>query len=120
MQELTQFMKDYEAATNSHQFGRVAPLIAVNAVYWFSDGSFSGIEEIRQAFESTWQKIKNETYSINDMLWVVVEENTAVCIYRFEWSGMVGGQVRSGSGRGTNVLIKQNDEWKMLHEHLSS
>ncbi|MFJ4406431.1 nuclear transport factor 2 family protein [Streptomyces sp. NPDC088910] len=28
-------------------------------------------------------------------------------------------QPRSGEGRGTNVIVKRDGAWKMLHEHLS-
>jgi ketosteroid isomerase-like protein len=44
----------------------------------------------------------------------------AVCRYRFSWRGVVGGEPRSGHGRGTNVLVRQDGQWKIEHEHLST
>jgi ketosteroid isomerase-like protein len=32
---------------------------------------------------------------------------------------VIDGRPRSGQGRGTNVLVKRDEEWKMQHEHLS-
>ncbi|WP_199549740.1 nuclear transport factor 2 family protein [Streptomyces sp. N35] len=43
----------------------------------------------------------------------------AVCRYRFAWTGVIEGQQRSGQGRGTNVIVRRDGEWMMLHEHLS-
>ncbi|WP_338704059.1 nuclear transport factor 2 family protein (plasmid) [Streptomyces sp. Q6] len=45
-QELAAFMREYEAANNSHDIERVVPFIAEDASYWFSDGSYRGIKEI--------------------------------------------------------------------------
>ncbi len=117
--ELNQFLKEYEFATNTHDFGNVAPLLYEKAIYWFSDGSFIGIDAIRQAFTETWGKIQNEQYQIRNIEWIGAEEKLAVCTYEFEWKGEVNGKKLSGIGRGTNVIGKIGNKWKMLHEHLS-
>jgi ketosteroid isomerase-like protein len=116
---LGQFMRDYETATNSHDFEKVVPLLSPTAVYWFSDGSFIGIEAIRKAFIETWGKIQNETYSLHNIQWIAANEELAICIYEFHWEGLVDGQLWSGKGRGTNVVGQEDGQWKMLHEHLS-
>jgi hypothetical protein len=36
------------------------------------------------------------------------------------WSGLVGGEARSGQGRGTNVIVKTRTRWQIKHEHLST
>lgn len=118
-QELEQFLKQYETATNTHDFNHVASLIAKEAVYWFSDGSFVGIDEIRKAFINTWNKIREEKYRIDNIQWVSCTDTAAVCIYNFHWEGIVDGEKLSGHGRGTNVIGKVDGQWKMLHEHLS-
>jgi ketosteroid isomerase-like protein len=117
--ELTAFMRRYELATNRHDFGQLAPLIAGDATYWFTEGSYHGIEAIRSAIERTFATIRNEVYQIKDLEWVVVSAELAACRYRFSWNGVIDGQPESGSGRGTNVLTKRDGTWKMLHEHLS-
>ncbi|MFJ3673376.1 YybH family protein [Streptomyces sp. NPDC090106] len=118
--ELAAFMGEYERANNSHKISRVMPFIAEDAVYWFSDGSHRGIEEIRSAIEKTFTKILDEVYEIRDLEWPVVTADVAVCRYRFTWSGVVDGEQRSGQGRGTNLIVQQEGGWRMLHEHLSS
>lgn len=118
--ELAAFLKAYERANNSHIWSNVEPFIARDATYWFTDGSYSGIDEIRQAIESTFAKIQNETYEIWDIHWPLVAENEAVSTYIFSWKGIVDGKPASGKGRGTNVFKKQEGSWKIVHEHLSS
>ena len=118
--ELADFLKAYEHANNSHVWGNVEPFIASDATYWFTDGSYKGIETIRTAIEATFAKIQNEVYAIKDINWPLVTENEAVCTYAFSWKGVVNGQIASGNGRGTNVLKKRDGSWQIVHEHLSS
>lgn len=117
--KLEEFIKNYEIATNSHDFSKVKPLIEDNAIFYFSDGSFTGVDNIRQAFEKTWEKVKNEIYLIKDVEWLVNSDKVAVCVYNFHWTGSIDGLLRQGNGRGTNVLIKTDTGWKIMHEHLS-
>ena len=117
---LTEFIRAYEQATNSHDIARLVPLIAPAAVYWFSDGSHRGREAVLSAIAETFATIRDEIYQINDLEWIACGDEHAVCRYRFIWTGTVGGQPRSGSGRGTSVLVKTAGAWQMLHEHLST
>lgn len=39
--------------------------------------------------------------------------------YDCSWSGVINGEPASGSGRGTTVLQRSQDGWKVVHEHLS-
>jgi len=118
--ELNAFMTGYEQASNSHDIDRVVPMIAGDATYWFSDGSYQGLEEITGAIERTFQAIQDEVYQITDLEWVVLSAEHAACRYRFWWTGVIDGQPRSGRGRGTNVVVKRDGGWQMQHEHLSS
>jgi ketosteroid isomerase-like protein len=118
--ELERFLKDYEKQTNTHDFKKVQPLIATNAIYWFSDGTYKGMPAIRRAFIRTFNTIKDETYSLKNVRWLVIARDMGVCTYDFYWSGKVGGKRKSGKGRGTNVMVKNKGRWQMLHEHLST
>lgn len=117
--DLTAFMRRYEVATNRHDFGQVAALIAEDATYWFTEGSYQGIEAIRSAIERTFATISDEVYRIEDLEWIAVSAEFAACRYRFSWNGVIDGRPAAGSGRGTNVLTKRDGTWQMLHEHLS-
>lgn len=114
------FIRAYEQATNSHDVTQLAPLIAPNAVYWFSDGSHRGRDAVLAAIAETFTTIRDEVYRIDDLEWITVDRDQAVCRYRFAWTGTVGGHPRSGGGRGTNVLVSTDGTWQMLHEHLSA
>lgn len=116
----TAFVRAYEEATNSHDLTRLAPLIAANAVYWFSDGSHHGRDAVLAAIAATFATIRDEVYRIDDLEWIIVDRGHAVCRYRFSWTGTVDGQPKSGDGRGTNVLVEIGGIWQMLHEHLSA
>ncbi|OLS24714.1 MAG: hypothetical protein HeimC3_18230 [Candidatus Heimdallarchaeota archaeon LC_3] len=65
-----QFMLEYEKKTNSFNFENVIPLIAEEAVYWFTDGSFTGLNEIRSAFEETWRTIEKDKFTILNINWI--------------------------------------------------
>jgi ketosteroid isomerase-like protein len=118
--ELTVFMRAYEDANNSHDIDRVTPMVAEHATYWFTDGSYYGLRQVTAAITRTFSAIRDETYEISEVEWVIISTEHAVCRYRFSWTGVVGGEPRSGHGRGTNVLVKQDGLWKIQHEHLST
>jgi len=117
---LTECVRVYERATNTHDITQLVALIAPDAVYWFSDGSHRGREAILSAIAETFATIHDEIYEISDLEWIAHSNDYAVCRYRFAWTGSIDGQPRSGSGRGTNVLINVAGTWQMLHEHLSA
>ncbi|WP_308011764.1 YybH family protein [Actinacidiphila acidipaludis] len=115
-----EFVRAYERATNSHDIARLAPLIAPEAVYWFTDGTHRGREAVLAAIATTFATIQDEVYRIDDLEWVAHSADHAVCRYRFAWTGTIDGRSRSGGGRGTNVLVKTAGAWQVLHEHLSA
>ncbi|MDA8206391.1 MAG: nuclear transport factor 2 family protein [Thermaerobacter sp.] len=102
--DVQQTLRQYEQAANSRDFDHVAPMVADHAVYWFSDGEFEGLDAIRGAFEMTWNTIEQERYAIEDVQWVVVGDQAAVCIYQFRSEGVVRGRPFLAVGRGTNVF----------------
>ncbi|SEO62692.1 protein of unknown function [Actinacidiphila rubida] len=117
--EVTAFMARYEQAANRRVVEDLAPLIAPDATYWFSDGSHQGRGEILAAIARTFATISDEVYEITALEWVVVSARHAVCRYRFSWTGQVEGRPRSGRGRGTSVLTRHGGTWQIQHEHLS-
>lgn len=112
-------LKQYESLINLHRFDAVAPLIAEGAVFWFNDGSFAGLEAIRSAFERTWAGLPDETYWLTDLRWIASGDTAASCIYQFNWKAKVDGLDAAGIGRGTTVLHKGINGWRIVHEHLS-
>jgi ketosteroid isomerase-like protein len=117
--ELDNFMRAYEQANNTHVWANVEPMIANDATYWFTDGSYTGIDEIRQAIEATFAKLQDEVYKISNLNWPVATDTVAVCTHNFSWQATIDDVKQSGNGRGTNVLQKRNGSWQIVHEHLS-
>lgn len=117
--EAAAVMERYAKRIDHHDFDAVAPLIADDAVFWFNDGSHSGLAAIRAAFEATWAVLTEEIYRIESLRWIATGDRAASCIYTFHWQATVNGERESGSGRGTSVLAKHADGWKIVHEHLS-
>lgn len=117
--DLQDFLNEYERLANLCNFDLIEQFIYKNAIYWFSNGTYRGISQIRKAFEDTWNSIKNEKYTLSNVEWLVVTDRCAVCIYDFRSDGIVNGKRQIYEGKGTNVLEKKNRKWKIIHEHLS-
>jgi hypothetical protein len=70
-------MAEYERAANGHDLERILPLIADDATYWFTDGSYRGRKEIAGALERTFAAIHDEAYEISELEWVALTEELA-------------------------------------------
>ncbi len=112
-------MVEYERRLSARDFDTVEPLISSEAVFWFNDGSYAGLTAIRGAFERTFVSFPLERYWLEDINWIVLGDTAAACVYQFRWTAKPGGREISGGGRGTNVLRRERDGWKIVHEHLS-
>lgn len=119
LEELQAFLAEYEVKTNGHDVEKWASLVAEDASYWFTEGSYEGLHSIRAAVQRTFELIRDEVYTIKDVHWVSVARESACVRYRFEWVGYVDGERKEGRGRGTNVMAKRGGQWQMVHEHLS-
>lgn len=115
-----EIFKKYEVDINKHDFNLIVPLISKDCKFWFSSGTYEGIEQVRKAFEKTWGMIKEEIYTISDLTWISESELAAVCTYTFHWKGLIEGKLCEGKGRGTSCFSKGEDGWKIIHEHLSN
>lgn len=110
-------MAAYQSATSAEA---MLGLIDDDAVYMFSNETVHvGREAIEQAIRHNFETIKDDTYAIKNLTWLVESSEVAVCVYDFAWTGTVHGKPASGSGRGTSVLRRTAGGWKIVHEHLS-
>lgn len=117
--ELDTFLEAYEEAANSRDFSKVAPFIAGDATFWFTNGQFSGKQEIKKAFEDTWQNIQDETYTISDIKWSAATYWAAACTYSFKSDGITNGERQVYEGHGTSIIRRMAGRWRIVHEHLS-
>lgn len=114
-----EFIRAYEQALASQDWRNVDPLVHDNACVTFSNGTVhKGKPEVKSAFEKNFSLIKDEKYSISNVHWVNKGSETAIYLFDFNWSGIINDKPASGAGRGTSVLIKENEKWQLLVEHL--
>ncbi|WML50061.1 nuclear transport factor 2 family protein [Neobacillus sp. PS3-34] len=113
-------LEGYIQATNTHVFENVSKFVAPEAVYWFTKKECIGLKEIEEYFINSWNLIKDEVYSISNVNWISMDEKSATCLYTYHWEGYYNGDLIKGFGNATNVFIIINNEWKLIHEHLSS
>ena len=117
--DLEEFIRAYEQALATQNWMNVDPLIHNNACVTFSNGTVhKGKPEVKSAFEKNFSLIKDEEYSITNVHWVTKSSDTAIYLFDFNWTGMINDRQASGSGRGTSVLVKEQDKWQLLVEHL--
>lgn len=108
----------YIEKLNTHDWAQIAPHVAQDAVFIFTEGTFRGHEAAKAAFEKTFALIQNEEFSVHELLWTTVTDEVAVCHYEFRWKGLIHGQEAAGGGRGTSLLRKAQGQWLVAHEHL--
>ncbi|MGZ3743726.1 MAG: nuclear transport factor 2 family protein [Pseudobdellovibrionaceae bacterium] len=63
-------LKKCEELINEHNFDLLAPLISNECKFWFSSGTYEGLDQTHKAFERTWGLIKDEVYSVDDKICV--------------------------------------------------
>ena len=111
-------MKKYEHALASQDWKSVEPLMHNDVCVTFSNGTFKGLNEVKGVFEKNFASIQEEQYEISNLHWAHISTTEAVCLYDFNWQGIIEGEKCSGGGRGTSVLVLENSQWKIITEHL--
>ena len=114
-----EFIQAYEQALATQDWDWVEPLIRPDACVTFSSGAVhKGRHEVKAAFEKNFSSIREETYSMTNVHWVMKTEEVAVYLFDFHWSGIINDKPARGSGRGTSVIVRDGDKWLLLVEHL--
>jgi ketosteroid isomerase-like protein len=120
IETVEELMEAYEEGTDSHDLEALLPLIDDDAIYLFSNESVHiGKAAVERILRHNFELIQAETYQIENLTWIANSDQVAACVYDYSWSGRIHGQAASGSGRGTTVLKRRSDTWKVVHEHLS-
>lgn len=113
------FIESYKKAMASQQWANVEPLIHPKATVLFTTGTYIGRLAIQEAIQHNFDTIQEDSYSISNIHWIHVDERNATCIFEFHWEGIVKGSVASGCGQGNMVLVKEDEDWQLMLEHLS-
>lgn len=114
-----EFINQYEKGLKTQDWNNIESLIHKKACVTFSNGSVhKGKPQVKKAFERNFSLIKDENYSIENVTWVIKNQSMAVYLFDFAWNGIVDNTPTEGSGRGTAVLVNENEKWMLLTEHL--
>ncbi len=115
------FLKRYQAASNTKTFSNVRPFIHPKALFRFNDGDFEGIDAVQKAFEKTWSyEVEEDLYELEGLRIIHIDETSASISYNYVWSGRVKDKPFRYEGRGTSILAKSGENFQILCEHLSS
>ena len=117
---VVEFLKRFVDASSTESFENVADMIHPNALFRFNDGDYRGHEAIRGAFERTWaHDVKDERYYLSHIEVMSVDGASAAATFQFNWSGVGTHGPFQIVGRGTSVLVRHQDNLKIMVEHLS-
>jgi len=117
--DVKESLEAYINATNTHQFEQVKKYLSKNAIFMFSDDTCTNMNDIQRYFEQAWATIEQEVYSISNVNWLYIHDTSATCTYIYHYEGYKKGQFVKGSGRATNVFVRDEGAWQLIHEHLS-
>ena len=113
-------LASFEAVLAKTDLDRAMELLSDDAVFFYSNGSAHfGKAAIRAAIKANFDSIKDDNYATHDKVWLAQGKDTAACMYSFDWEGTMDGKKVRGRGRGTTVLRRDPDGWRIMHEHLS-
>jgi ketosteroid isomerase-like protein len=116
---LDAFTTGLVAAMNAKDLEATLERIADDAVYFWSNGSaYFGKPQVATAMKRNFETIENDTYRKIDVTWLARSKTVAACA--FKWTGEIDGKTVSGKGRGTSVLRRDGERWRVVHEHLSA
>jgi ketosteroid isomerase-like protein len=114
-----EFVRAYGEALASQRWALVEPLVHENVCVTFSDGAVHlGKAAVRKAYEANFAAIEGEVFRVSNVHWVRRDEDVAVYLFDFAWSGRIGGRHAEGAGRGTSVLVRHGSAWQLIAEHL--
>ncbi len=120
--EVVDFLTRFEELAEKEDFALISDLIDEKAMFRFNDGDFVGRDAIRSVFEKTWRgdpTVKKARFYLSDIVVLATDHSTAAATYTYNWEGSQGGSEFTIRGRGTRVLVRQDGQWRIVHEHLS-
>ena len=119
---VVQFLNRFEELAEKEDFDLIQNMVHDNAFFRFNDGDFVGKQAVRGAFEKTWKgsaNVKKERFYLTDIQVLTVDGKSATATYTYNWEGSMDGRSFRVQGRGTRVLVLENGQLQIIHEHLS-
>ncbi len=121
-ESVVQFLNRFEELSMMEDFGLLRDMIDEQAYFRFNDGDYRGHEAIRAVFEKTWRgdpTVKRARFFLSDIVVLTTDQSSATATYTYNWEGSQGGREFKIQGRGTRVLVREGDKFRIIHEHLS-
>ncbi len=122
VESVLQFLNRFEALAEKEDFNLIRDMIDEQAVFRFNDGDFVGRQAIQAVFEKTWRgdpSVKKVRFYLSDIVVLTTDHSTATATYTYNWEGSQAGREFKIRGRGTRVLLRENGQFRIIHEHLS-
>ena len=117
---IKEFLRNFELASGTKDFSKVSNMIHPDALFRFNNGDFRGITDIQAAFESTWSHdIQNDQYQLKNIEIIHIDAQSATVTFNYHWQGITSKGELNIVGRGTQVIVLDNDQLKIRVEHLS-
>ena len=88
--EVVEFLHMFERLAAKRDFGLLVPYVHEHAVFRFNDGDFRGIENVRKAFEKTWEttsKAVDDKFYLSDIEVLTTDSHSAGATYTYNWEG---------------------------------
>ncbi len=122
VESVLQFLNRFEELAEKEDFNLIRDMIDEQAVFRFNDGDFVGRQAIQAVFEKTWRgdpSVKKVRFYLSDIVVLTTDHSTATATYTYNWEGSQAGREFKIRGRGTRVLLRENGQFRIIHEHLS-
>lgn len=116
------FLKRFEELAAKEDFDVIRDMIHPKAYFRFNDGDFVGLQAIQAVFEKTWRgdpSVRRARFYLSDIVVLTTDDSTATATYTYNWEGSQGGREFTVRGRGTRVLLREDGQLRIIHEHLS-
>ena len=116
----TEHFEEYMNSINTRDFSQVAKLLHKNATFCYSGQKKTELEKVKVFHENFWDCIKDSKWWATDIAIIHQDDTCQVYTYQYNYSGKMDGEIVEGNGRSTDVFVKNNGQWELLHEHSSS
>ena len=111
----------FVAAMVARNMDAALALLTDDVALFYSNGAaLWGKDAFASTMTASWKLVSDYKYSTVESVWTAQSDTMAAVIYRFAWSGVVGGNEVKGAGCGTRVLRREPEGWRIAHEHLSN
>lgn len=120
--QVIQFLKRFDELALKEDFGLIKDMIHANAFFRLHDGDHVGRGSIRGMLEKSWRGssgLKRERYFLSEIEVLTIDDKSATATFTYNWEGSMGKQTFSAQGRGTRVMVVEDDQMQIIHEHLS-